>query len=150
MTEKLCNQRKEILCPSCELAVCKSWIHITAVGFSFTGIFFNVRIPLLLNRGCLLRLRRTYYFIVTSLWARNMRRSPRCRGLRGALVGPQQHFVLGGFLCATALLFHQELFKSAGGKGESLSPELHQVGVLQPGMCEAIFCSRAGPKKHIR
>lgn len=54
--------------------------------------------------------------------------------------------MLGGFLCATALLFHQEFFKSAGGEGESLSPELHQVGVLQPGMCEAIFCSRAGPK----
>lgn len=42
-----------------------------------------------------------------------------------ALVGAQQHFVLGGFLCATALLFNQELLKSAGGEGESLSPELH-------------------------
>lgn len=60
VTEKLCNQRKEISCPSCELAVCTSWIHITAVGFSFTGLFFDVRIPLLLNRGCLLRLQRWF------------------------------------------------------------------------------------------
>ena len=42
-----------------------------------------------------------------------------------ALVGAQQHFVLGGVLRATALLFHQELFESGGGEGESLSPQLH-------------------------
>lgn len=86
-----------------------------------------------------------FHRFVLSLGAGNMRCSPRRRGLGWALVGAQQHLVLGGVLCATALLFHQELFESAGGEGERLSPQLHQVGVLQPGLCEAVSGSRTGP-----
>lgn len=77
-----------------------------------------------------------------------MRCGPRRRGLGGALVGAQQHLVLGGALCATALLFNQELFEPAGGEGESLSPQLHKVGVLQPGLCEAVSCGWTGPGKY--
>lgn len=54
--------------------------------------------------------------------------------------------MLGGALGATALLFHQELLESAGGEGESLPPQLHKVGVLQPGLCEAVSRSRTGPE----
>lgn len=75
-----------------------------------------------------------------------MRRGPGRRGLGRALVGAQHHLVLGGAFCATALLVHQELFESAGGEGESLPPQLHQVGVLQPGLCEAVSGRRTGPE----
>lgn len=54
--------------------------------------------------------------------------------------------MLGGVFGATALLFHQELFELAGGEGERLPPQLHQVGVLQPGLCEAVSRSRTGPE----
>lgn len=53
--------------------------------------------------------------------------------------------MLGRALCAAVLLFHQELFKSVGGEGESLSPQLHQVGVLQPGVCETVPRGWTGP-----
>lgn len=53
--------------------------------------------------------------------------------------------MLGGALCATGLLLHQELFEPARGEGESLSPQLHQVGVLHPGMREAVSCSWSSP-----
>jgi len=66
-------------------------------------------------------------------------------GRRGALVGAQQHLVLGGVVRAAALLLHQELFESARGEGESLPPQLHQVRVLQPGLGEAVPCGRTGP-----
>lgn len=54
--------------------------------------------------------------------------------------------MLGGALCATGLLFHQELFESARGEGESLSPQLHQVGVLQPGLRETVSRSWTRPE----
>lgn len=56
--------------------------------------------------------------------------------------------MLDGALCATALLFHQELLESAGGEGESLSPQLHKVGVLQPGLHEAVPRGRASPGRN--
>lgn len=53
--------------------------------------------------------------------------------------------MLGGSLRSSALLFHQELFEMGGGEGESLPTEAHQVGVLKPGVTEAIFDRGAGP-----
>lgn len=85
-------------------------------------------------------------FAVASLRAGNMRRGPGRRGLGRALVGAQHHLVLGGAFCATVLLVHQELFESAGGEGESLPPQLHQVGVLQPGLREAVSGRRTSPE----
>lgn len=61
----------------------------------------------------------------------------RCR-LGRALVGAQQHLVLDGTLCAAELLLHQELFEPARSEGERLPPQLHQVGVLHPGLHEAV------------
>lgn len=55
--------------------------------------------------------------------------------------------MLGGALCATGLLLHQELFEPVGGEGESLPPQLHQVGVLQPGEREAVSCSWSRPDR---
>lgn len=55
--------------------------------------------------------------------------------------------MLGCNLLSSALLFHQELFEMGGGEGESLSTEAHQVGVLKPGVTEAIFDGGAGPVK---
>lgn len=53
--------------------------------------------------------------------------------------------MLGGNLLSSALLFHQEFFEMGGGEGESLPTEAHQVGVLKPGVTEAIFDRGAGP-----
>lgn len=83
---------------------------------------------------------------VASLRAGNMRRGPGRRGLGRALVGAQHHLVLGGAFCTAALLVHQELFESAGGEGEGLPPQLHQVGVLQPRLREAVSCRRTRPE----
>lgn len=54
--------------------------------------------------------------------------------------------MLGGALCTAALLLHQQLLEWAGAEGESLPPELHQVGVLQPGVREAIPRGGTGPE----
>lgn len=67
------------------------------------------------------------------------------RRLRRAVVGAQQHLVLGGALRAAGLLLHQELLKPVGGEGEGLTLELHQVGVLQPRLGEAVSGRWAGP-----
>lgn len=76
-----------------------------------------------------------------------MRWRGRGRGRLGrALVGAQQHLVLDGALCAAALLLHQELLEAARGEGERLSPQLHQVRVLQPGLREAIPRGRTSPE----
>lgn len=53
--------------------------------------------------------------------------------------------MLGGNLLSSTLLFHQEFFEMGGGEGESLPTEAHQVGVLKPGVTEAIFDRGAGP-----
>lgn len=55
--------------------------------------------------------------------------------------------MLGGALQAAGLLLCQELFEPVGGEGESLTLELHQVGVLQPGLGEAVSGRRAGPER---
>lgn len=47
--------------------------------------------------------------------------------------------MLGGNILSSALLFHQEFFEMGGSEGESLPTEAHQVGVLKPGVTEAIF-----------
>lgn len=47
--------------------------------------------------------------------------------------------MLGGNLLSPALLFHQEFFEMGGGESERLPTEAHQVGVLKPGVTEAIF-----------
>lgn len=69
-----------------------------------------------------------------------------CRRLQRALVGAQEHLVLGGTLRAAGLLLHQELLEPVGGEGESLTLELHQVGVLQPALGEAVTGRRASPE----
>lgn len=53
--------------------------------------------------------------------------------------------MLGGNTLSSVLLFHQEFFEVGGGEGESLPTETHQVGVLKPGVTEAIFDRGAGP-----
>lgn len=53
--------------------------------------------------------------------------------------------MLGGPLPAAGLLLRQELLEPAGGEGESLTLELHQVGVLQPGLGEAVSGCRTSP-----
>lgn len=55
--------------------------------------------------------------------------------------------MLGGNLISSVLLFHQEFFEMDGGESESLPTEAHQVGVLKPGVTEAIFDRGAGPVK---
>lgn len=54
--------------------------------------------------------------------------------------------MLGGALQAAGLLLCQELLQPARGEGESLTLELHQVGVLQPGLGEAVPGCRASPE----
>lgn len=74
--------------------------------------------------------------------------SPRAGGRgarRRALVGAQQHLVLGAALGATPLLLCQELLEPAGGEAERLPPQPHQVGVLQPGLREAVPRGGTGP-----
>lgn len=53
--------------------------------------------------------------------------------------------MLGGNLLSSALLFHQEFFEMGGGEGERLPAEAHQVGILKPGVTEAIFDRGTGP-----
>lgn len=53
--------------------------------------------------------------------------------------------MLGGNLLSSALLFYQEFFEMAVSEGESLPTEAHQVGILKPGVTEAIFDRRTGP-----
>lgn len=54
--------------------------------------------------------------------------------------------MLGSALRAAGLLLRQELLEPARGEGESLTLELHQVGVLQPGLGEAVSGPRTGPE----
>lgn len=55
--------------------------------------------------------------------------------------------MLGGNLLSPALLFHQEFFEIGGGESERLPTEAHQVGVLKPGVTEAIFDCGTGPEE---
>lgn len=65
--------------------------------------------------------------------------------MRRALVGPQENFVLGGHHLPPALLFGQEILETRGCKGESLPTEAHQVGILKPGVIEAVLNGGTGP-----
>lgn len=53
--------------------------------------------------------------------------------------------MLGGNLLSSVLLFQQEFFEMGGGEGERLPTETHQVGVLKPGVTEAIFDRGTSP-----
>lgn len=68
------------------------------------------------------------------------------RGLWRALVGPQENFVLGGPLLAPALLVGQKFLETSGCKGESLPTKAHQVGILKPGVIEAVLNGGTGPR----
>lgn len=67
--------------------------------------------------------------------------------LRRALVGPQQNFVLGGQVLPPALLLGQVFLEMGCCEGEGLPTEAHQVGVLEPGVTEAVLDGRAGPEE---
>lgn len=85
-------------------------------------------------------------FAAVSLGGGAVKRGAGPRRLWRALVGAQEHLVLGDALRAAGLLLHQELLEPVGGEGESLTLELHQVGVLQPGLGEAVSGRRTGPE----
>ena len=53
--------------------------------------------------------------------------------------------MFGGGLCTAAFVLPQELFEAGGGEVQSLSAQLHQIGVLEPGMGEAVLSGRTGP-----
>lgn len=61
------------------------------------------------------------------------------------MVRPQQDFVLCGRLLSSSLLLGQEFLESGRGEGQSLSPETHQVRVLQPRVVKAVFDRRTSP-----
>lgn len=53
--------------------------------------------------------------------------------------------MLGGHHLPPALLFGQEILETGGCKGESLPTEAHQVGILKPGVIEAVLNGGTGP-----
>lgn len=53
--------------------------------------------------------------------------------------------MFGGDLSATSMVLPQELLQLGGGEGERLSPQLHQVRVLQPCVGETVLGARTGP-----
>lgn len=53
--------------------------------------------------------------------------------------------MLGGHLLSPALLVSQEFLETGGCEGESLPAKAHQVGVLKPGVIEAVLNGRTGP-----
>lgn len=53
--------------------------------------------------------------------------------------------MLGGHLLSPALLVCQEFLETGGCKSECLPPEAHQVGVLKPGVIEAVLNRGTGP-----
>lgn len=57
--------------------------------------------------------------------------------------------MLGGQVLAPALLLGQVFLEMGGGEGEGLSTEAHQVGVLEPGVTEAVLDGRAGPEEEV-
>lgn len=63
--------------------------------------------------------------------------------LGAAWVGAEQHLVAGGGLGSAAPLLAQELLEPVGGEGECLAAQLHQVGVLQPRVGQAVL--QGGP-----
>lgn len=53
--------------------------------------------------------------------------------------------MLGGPLLAPALLVGQKFLETSGCKGESLPTKAHQVGILKPGVIEAVLNGGTGP-----
>lgn len=62
-----------------------------------------------------------------------------------ALVGPQENFVFGGHLPSPTLLVGQEFLETGCCKGESLPTKAHQVGILKPGVIEAVLNGGTSP-----
>lgn len=143
--EKLCNQSREKLKrTSCVLSVRRFRLEVFSQNDSCVERFREIthmmisQIQTLACSGSI--------FTIVSLVAGNARCTAWFWGLVRALVGAQQHLVLGGALRATALLFHQEFLESAGGEGEGLPPQLHKVRVLQPSLREAVSSCGTGPE----
>lgn len=57
--------------------------------------------------------------------------------------------MLGGQVLAPALLLGQVLLEVAGGEGQGLPTEAHQVGVLEPRVTEAVLDGGAGPEEEV-
>lgn len=59
--------------------------------------------------------------------------------LGAARVGAEQHLVTGSSLCPASPLLTQEFLEPVGGEGECLAAQLHQVGILQPWVGQAVL-----------
>lgn len=55
--------------------------------------------------------------------------------------------MLGGQVLPPALLLGQVFLEMGCCEGEGLPTEAHQVGVLEPGVTEAVFDGRTGPEQ---
>lgn len=53
--------------------------------------------------------------------------------------------MLGGHFLSPALLVGQEFLETGGCKGEGLPTKAHQVGILKPGVIEAVLNGWTGP-----
>lgn len=53
--------------------------------------------------------------------------------------------MLGCHLRSPALLVSQEFLETGGCKGKSLPTKAHQVGILKPGVAEAVLDGWTGP-----
>lgn len=53
--------------------------------------------------------------------------------------------MLGGHLLSPVLLVSQEFLETGSCKGESLPAKAHQVGILKPGVIEAVLNGGTGP-----
>lgn len=62
-------------------------------------------------------------------------------------VGAEQHLVTGGGLGPASPLLTQELLEPVGGEGESLAAQLHQVGILQPRVSQAVLQGGPAPAR---
>lgn len=67
--------------------------------------------------------------------------------LRAAGIGAEQHLVAGGSLGPAAPLLSQELLEPVGGEGERLAAQLHQVGILQPWVGQAVLQGGPAPAR---
>ena len=70
--------------------------------------------------------------------------------LGAAWVGAEQHLVTGGSLSPAAPLLAQKLLEPVGGEGERLATQLHQVGILQPGVGQAVLQGGPAPARPAR
>lgn len=67
--------------------------------------------------------------------------------LGAAWVGTEQHLVTGGSLSPAAPLLAQEFLEPVGGEGKRLAAQLHQVGVLQPWVGQAVLQGGPAPAR---